>query len=80
MKNNSKVGKDSKDNEAMSRTGMGHASFGAGNSVKRPSTAKSRQEKKKVVVYDRVSSKKSLKNEEYGRGNTNNNTNTNNNQ
>ena len=40
------------------------------NINKRVSSAKSRPEKKeKKVVYDRVSSKKSLKNDEYGRNN-----------
>jgi hypothetical protein len=44
--------------------------MGSSSLNKRVSSAVSRQEKKeRKVVYDRVSSKKSLKNEEYGRNN-----------
>ena len=47
----------------MSRTSQNQASF-IGSQNKRVSSAKGRQEKKeRKVVYDRVSSKKSLKND-----------------
>lgn len=53
----------------MSRSSQNQVSF-IGSSNKRVSSAKSRQDKKeRKVVYDRVSSKKSLKNEEYGTNN-----------
>ena len=68
MKNNSRIGRD-KDKDDMSRSNQTQTSF-IGSTNKRVSSAKSRQEKKeKKVVYDRVSSKKSLKNEEYGSNN-----------
>ena len=67
MKNNSRIARDKDDN--MSRSNQTQTSF-IGSTNKRVSSAKSRQEKKeKKVVYDRVSSKKSLKNEEYGSNN-----------
>lgn len=49
----------------MTRTGQTQMSFSSSATNKRATSAKSRQERKekKVVVYDRVSSKKSLKNE-----------------
>ena len=64
------MGRESKDNDAMSRTSQNQVSFMNSNMNKRVSSAKSKQEKKdKKVVYDRISSKKSLKNEEYGQNN-----------
>ena len=67
FKNNSRIAREKDDN--MSRSNQTQTSF-IGATNKRVSSAKSRQEKKeKKVVYDRVSSKKSLKNEEYGSNN-----------
>jgi hypothetical protein len=63
VKNNSRIGKESRDNDIMSRSSQNQMSFVSSNTNKRVSSAKSRQDKKeKKVVYDRVSSKKSLKN------------------
>ena len=54
----------------MSRTSQNQMSFSSTNANKRVSSAKSKQEKKeKKPAYDRISSKKSLKNEEYGHNN-----------
>ena len=66
MKNNSKLGKE-KDQDAITRAGQTQVSFSSSATNKRANSAKSRQEKKeKKVVYDRVSSKKSLRHDEYG--------------
>lgn len=69
MKNNSRLMRDSKENEGFtSKSGQTQVSFMSASVNKRASSAKGKKEKKKVV-YDKVSSKKSLKNEEYGRNN-----------
>ena len=61
LKNNSRSGKEIM--ESGGRVGQSQVSFSGSNAGKRVSSAKSRQEKKeRKVVYDRVSSKKSLKN------------------
>lgn len=63
MKNNSKIMRDSKQNDTnafLSRSGQ---NFVSSSVNKRVSSAKSKKEKKeRKVVYDRVHSKKSLKN------------------
>ncbi len=69
MKNNSRLMRESKDNEGFtSKSGQTQVSFMSASVNKRASSAKGKREKRKVV-YDKVSSKKSLKNEEYGRNN-----------
>jgi hypothetical protein len=71
MKNNSRVMRESKENEGFtSKSGQTQVSFMSASVNKRASSAKGKREKeKRKVVYDKVSSKKSLKNEEYGRNN-----------
>ena len=70
MKNNSRV---MRENEGFtSKSGQTQVSFMSASVNKRASSAKGKREKekeKRKVVYDKVSSKKSLKNEEYGRNN-----------
>jgi hypothetical protein len=62
MKNNSRLMRDSKDNEGFtSKSGQTQVSFMSASVNKRASSAKGKREKRKVV-YDKVSSKKSLKN------------------
>ena len=69
MKNNSRLMRESKENEGFtSKSGQTQVSFMSASVNKRASSAKGKREKRKVV-YDKVSSKKSLKNEEYGRNN-----------
>lgn len=61
--------RESKENEGFtSKSGQTQVSFMSASVNKRASSAKGKREKRKVV-YDKVSSKKSLKNEEYGRNN-----------
>ena len=63
IKNNSRIGKEHKDQDAVTRAGQTQMSFSSSATNKRANSAKSRPDKKeKRVVYDRVSSKKSLKN------------------
>lgn len=67
MKNNSRLMRESKENEGCtSKSGQTQVSFMSASVNKRASSAKGRKEKKKVV-YEKVSSKKSLKNEEWRR-------------
>lgn len=62
MKNNSRLMRDSKENEGFtSKSGQTQVSFMSASVNKRASSAKGKKEKKKVV-YDKASSKKSLKN------------------
>lgn len=61
--------RESKENEGFtSKSGQTQVSFMSASVNKRASSAKGKREKRKVV-YDKVSSKKSLKNEEYGKNN-----------
>jgi hypothetical protein len=70
MKNTAKQARESKENESKPQPNQ--TSFLSSSVNKRASSAKSRKERKEKerrVVYERVPSKKSLKNEEYGRNN-----------
>lgn len=62
MKNNSRIMRESKENEGFtSKSGQTQVSFMSASVNKRASSAKGKRDKRKVV-YDKVSSKKSLKN------------------
>lgn len=63
MKNNSRLARDSKENEG--KCGQTQVSFMSASVNKRASSAKGKKEKRRG--QEKASSKKSLKNEEYGR-------------